>query len=112
MDRLLRSRARPPTAVFAHNDWMAIGAIDVLRSRGLRCPDDVSVLGYNDAPLSDHLSPSLSSIRFPALEVGRMAADVALARITGPENQPLSVSFPPSLVARESTGPPPAKKGA
>jgi LacI family transcriptional regulator len=113
MDRLLRSRARPPTtAVFAHNDWMAIGAIDVLRSRGLRCPDDVSVLGYNDAPLSDHLSPSLSSIRFPALEVGRMAADVALARITGPENQPLSVSFPPSLVVRESTGPPPAKKGA
>jgi LacI family transcriptional regulator len=112
MDRLLRSRGRRPTAVFAHNDWMAIGAIDVLRSRGLRCPDDVSVLGYNDAPLSDHLSPSLSSIRFPALEVGRMAADVALARITGPENQPLSVSFPPSLVPRESTGPPPEKKGA
>jgi LacI family transcriptional regulator len=104
---LLLTRRERPTAVFAQNDSMAIGAIDVLHAAGLRCPDDMSVLGYNDAPLSDHLRPALSTIRFPGEEIGRAAAQMALARIDDGDSPPSSVSFPPELVVRESTAPPP-----
>ena len=107
MERLLSRKGHRPSAVFAHNDWMAIGAIDVLRAHGLACPSDVSVIGYNDAPLSDHLSPPLSSIRYAAREIGRAAAEVALTRIEDPTAGSVSVSFAPELVIRESTAPPP-----
>lgn len=103
-ERMLSLRQPLPTAVFAHNDEMAVAAIDVLRRAGLRCPKDVSVIGYNDAPLSDHLSPSLSTIRFPGEQVGRFAAEIALGRIENPTGAAASVSFPPELVERESTG--------
>jgi LacI family transcriptional regulator, galactose operon repressor len=94
-----------PTAVFAANDLMAIGAIDALRAHGLDCPGDLSVFGYNDGPLADHVSPSLSTVRMPMLELGRRAAELAMELIEDPIARPSRISFAPAVVVRASTGP-------
>ena len=109
MRLLLEAHDPAPTGVFAHNDLMAIGAIDVLRSKGLRCPDDVSVIGYNDAPLVDHLDPPLTTVRIPAYELGRLAAERAVAMIEQPLFKPAPMSLEPELVARGSTAPLPGQ---
>ncbi len=95
-----------PTAIFAHNDAMAVGALEVLESRGHVCPDDVSLIGYNDAPLSEHLTPPLTTIAYPSADVGRYAAEVAMQHIQDAERPSASVSFPARLIVRGSTGPP------
>jgi LacI family transcriptional regulator len=105
MEQYLARRDVLPTAFFVHNDAMAIGAIDVLRQAGLRCPEDVSVVGYNDAPLSDHVTPPLTTVHYPSDEVGRFAAGVALSHIADRDRPGELVSFPAELVVRGSTGP-------
>jgi LacI family transcriptional regulator len=101
---LYLSGARPlPTAFFAHNDAMAIGAIDALRQAGLRCPKDVSVVGYNDAPLSDHVDPPLTTVRYPADAVGRFAAEMALSHLEDDDRPEARLSFPAELIVRGST---------
>jgi len=108
---LLLAGGKPlPTGVFAHSDSMAIGALDGLRAAGLRCPDDVSILGYNDAPLVDHFDPPLSTIRWPSTEIGRFAAELAIALIEEPNSAVASMTFPPELVPRASTAPPSTQK--
>jgi LacI family transcriptional regulator len=109
MNAALRLRRRP-TAVFAHNDLMAIGAIDALREADLVCPDDVSVIGYNDFPLVDHISPALSTLRVPADELGYSAGTMAVDLIENPDQTPASVSLAPQLIARQSTAPPPRRR--
>jgi LacI family transcriptional regulator len=101
-EALLRRRASPPTAIFAHNDSVAIGALGALRDAGLRCPEDVSLLGYNDAPLVDHVFPPLTTIRFPSEQIGRFAGEVAISLIEESDGKNVSMSFPPELVERES----------
>jgi LacI family transcriptional regulator len=105
MERYLESPDGLPTAFFAHNDAMAIGAIDALLQAGLRCPEDISIVGYNDAPLSDHVRPPLTTVRYPSDEVGRFAAAMALSHIADPDHDGELVSFPAELVVRGSTGP-------
>lgn len=105
MEAYLDDRDALPTAFFVHNDAMAIGAIDALRQAGLRCPEDVSVVGYNDAPLSDHVTPPLTTVRYPSDEVGRFAAGVALSHIADGDLPGELVTFPAELVVRGSTGP-------
>lgn len=95
-----------PTAIFAHNDAMAVGALEVLESSGHACPADVSLVGYNDAPLSEHLTPPLTTIRYASADVGRYAAEVALQHIEDAERPSANVSFPSSLIVRGSTAPP------
>jgi LacI family transcriptional regulator len=102
---LLERDADRPTAIFAHNDLMAVGALDAIKKAGLRCPEDVSVVGYNDAPLTDHLSPPLTSVRLPSLEVGRLAARVALAGLKGHDAPAEIERLAPTLIPRESSGP-------
>jgi LacI family transcriptional regulator len=97
----------PPTAVFAHADLMAIGALEEIRSRGLSCPDDISIIGYDDAPLVSQLSPSLSTIALPGEEIGRRAGEMVVELIESPEARPESVVLPAELIPRASTGPPP-----
>lgn len=106
MDVALRLARPLPTAIFAHNDAMAIGALEVLESRGLACPAEVSVMGYNDAPLSEHLTPPLTTIGYPSVEVGRFAAEVALQHIEDADRSSPHVSFAPTLIVRGSTAPP------
>lgn len=95
-----------PTAVFAHNDLMAVGALEVLADQGLTCPGDVSVVGFNDAPLGDHLSPPLTTVRLASEEIGRIAGQMASAAVGAPDARIRSVLLQPELVVRESTSRP------
>jgi LacI family transcriptional regulator, galactose operon repressor len=94
-----------PTAVFAANDMMAIGAIEGLEERGLSCPDDVSVVGYDDMPLVVHMTPPLTTISLPAEELGRTAAQMALKFIQKPRSRPQTIQLPAALIVRGSTAP-------
>lgn len=98
----------PPTAVFALNDLMAIGAMQELRARGLACPGDLSVVGFNDDRLASHVVPALTTVRLPGYELGRIAADTAVLLIEDPTYTPARLTLPSTLVVRGSTAPPPA----
>ena len=71
------------TAVVAGNDLIALGALDALRAAALRCPEDVSLTGFNDMPFVDRLSPPLTTVRLPLEEMGRIAATVLLDELRG-----------------------------
>jgi LacI family transcriptional regulator len=106
MAALLKLRGTRPTGIFAHNDLMAIGAIDALREANLDCPGDVSVIGYNDSPLVDHISPSLSTLHVPMDQLGYLAGKKAIEMLDNLDQTPESVQLVPELIARGSTGPP------
>jgi len=103
---LLERTPELPTAVFAHNDLMAVGAIDAFAEAGIRCPQDVSVVGYNDMLLADHLVPPLTTIRLPSFHLGRLAAEMTHSLLETPDSPPPTISLPPSLVLRGSTSAP------
>jgi LacI family transcriptional regulator len=105
MRLLLDGKRVAPTAIFAHNDLMALGALAVMRERGLNCPKDFSVIGYNDSPQVDRVMPPLTTIRQPSEELGRTAAEMAVALLTAPDRPVASRSLAPTLVVRESTAP-------
>jgi LacI family transcriptional regulator len=100
VERLLGA-PKPPTAIFAANDQMAFGAALGLRRRGLRVPDDVSLVGFDDLPTSQYASPPLSTIHQPAHELGRMAAMCMLQMLAG--ELPSAEVPMPRFVMREST---------
>jgi LacI family transcriptional regulator len=102
---LEQNRSNPPTAVFGHVDLMAIGAIEELEARELRCPQDVSIIGYDDAPLVSHVKPPLSTVRLPAEEIGRRAGE-AVIRLINDSEASESTSIPAKLIVRDSTAPP------
>jgi len=99
---LLQSGSEPPSAVFAHNDAMAIGAIAAAAESGLRVPWDISIAGYNDMPLTGFLNPSLTTVRYPSWDVGHVAADVVVRMLAGEEDVS-SICLDPVLVPRAST---------
>ncbi|MBO1901557.1 LacI family DNA-binding transcriptional regulator [Leucobacter weissii] len=93
-----------PTAIFAHNDLLAVGALEALRDAGLSCPEDLSIVGYNDAPLVDHLDPPLTTVRLPSNEIGRQSARLAIAAIDGQTGAaPTRLMLLPEFVQRGST---------
>jgi LacI family transcriptional regulator len=94
------------TAVVAGNDLIALGCYDVFAERGLTCPDDVSVVGFNDMPLLDKLRPPLTTVGIPHHQVGVEAARMLLEAINEPDRPARSVLLPVSLVVRGSTAPP------
>lgn len=100
---LLAGRTPKPTAIFAHNDPMAIGALDVLVRSGLRCPEDVSIVGFNDNDFADHVEPPLSTIRIHAYEMGRRAGDLAIRLVDDGQTSVPNVVIPPLLIPRAST---------
>jgi LacI family transcriptional regulator len=95
-----------PTAVVAANDLIALGVIEAAEEAGLRCPEDLSVVGFNDMPFVDRFRPALTTIRIPEYDIGRRAAAMLLARIEQPDAPPETVLIAPELVVRASTGPP------
>ena len=103
--RLLDSKA-PFTAVIAGNDLIALGVYDQLRVRGLRCPEDLSIVGFNDMPYIDKLDPPLTTVRVPQYEIGREAAHMLLELIEEPGRPIRSVLLPVTLIERGSTAPP------
>jgi LacI family transcriptional regulator len=96
----------PATAVFAHNDAMAMGAVRALRDAGLDCPGDVSVVGYNDVAMADCFDPPLTTIRLDGHRVGRQAGEAVLAAIRGLPLPDGRQPVPAELVARASAVPP------
>jgi len=104
MDALLhRAGDDRPTGIFAQNDSMAIGALHLATERGLRCPDDISIVGYNDVPLTAYLTPALTTIKLPGYEVGRLAAEMAASLIEDRTQSPSAVTLAPELIVRQST---------
>jgi LacI family transcriptional regulator len=79
----LIASGKPFTALFAFNDIAAIGAIRALHEGGLRVPEDVSVIGFDDIDSAAYQNPGLTTVRQPLREMGRMAAQMVLAQITG-----------------------------
>ncbi len=106
MHQLLDSGAGV-TAVVAGNDLIALGCYDVLAERGVRCPEDVSVVGFNNMPYLDKLRVPMTTVSVPHYAIGVEAARMLLNTINQPDQHPRSVLLPPSLIVRASTGPPP-----
>jgi DNA-binding LacI/PurR family transcriptional regulator len=99
----LLARNKPFTAIFAYNDISAIGAIRALQEQGLRVPQDVSVLGFDDIPGAAFHTPSLTTVRQPLNRMGEVAAQTLLDRIEGRREYPSEIAIEPELVVREST---------
>jgi LacI family transcriptional regulator len=95
------------TAIVAANDRLAIGCYDTLEARGLRCPDDLSIVGFNDMPFVDRLRPPLTSVRVPQREIGTEAANLLLQRLSNGSQTPREILLEPTLVVRGSTASPP-----
>ena len=99
----LLTRNKPFTALFAYNDISAIGAIRALNEHGLRVPQDVSVMGFDDIPGAAFYTPSLTTVRQPLNRIGEVAAQSLLERLDGNKEYPSEIAIEPELVVREST---------
>lgn len=102
-DRLL-SLPEPPTAIATGNNMATIGAIAAIEARGLRVPDDVALVGFDDFEWADFFEPRLTVVAQPCQDIGRQAAKLLTARITEPSRPPETVRLAPQLVVRNSCG--------
>lgn len=94
-----------PDAIFVADDWIAVGVLRALRQRGLRVPDDIAVVGYNDVALSAVADPPLTTVHVPRRRLGSLAAKLLLEIIERNHvEEPIQISVSPRLVVRESTG--------
>jgi LacI family transcriptional regulator len=111
--RELLDLPRPPSAIFAQNTILAESLLLVLDKRGIRVPDEVAVIGFDDPPWAALTSPPLTVVRQPAYSIGATAADLLLRRLTRPELEasPTSVMLSPTLVVRGSCGAGPGAVG-
>lgn len=96
----------PPTAVFAHNDLMAIAVVQVARRRGLRVPEDLSVVGVDDIEAGRYTEPPLTTVPYPQRELGRTAARRLMELLDGTDGAVLTVIDSPDLVVRKSAAAP------
>jgi len=93
----------PPTAIFASNDVMAFGVMEAVRDRGLRIPEDISIVGFDNIPQAEHVSPQLTTIEQPLADMGREATRRLLALIKEPQLPLTRSELPTRLVVRAST---------
>ena len=96
----------PPTAIFVANDMMAIGCYDALKERGLRIPEDVSVVGYDDREIAQFMRPPLTTVVLPHYEMGIQAAAALIDGQLRPEGRQPQIKVECPLVERSSVGPP------
>jgi LacI family transcriptional regulator, galactose operon repressor len=104
--RTLLDAACAPTAVVAANDLIALGCLDVFAERGLRCPQDISLVGFNDMAFVDRVNPPLTTVRVPHYRIGAEAARMLLDRLANPDHPAKSITLPATLVVRSSTAGP------
>jgi DNA-binding LacI/PurR family transcriptional regulator len=102
--KALLARKRPFTALFAYNDISAIGSIRAFQEAGLRVPEDISVVGFDDIRIAVHNNPSLTTVRQPLQKMGEIAARTLLNRIEEHEDWVPEITIEPEFVARNSTG--------
>ncbi len=100
--RRLLEQPRRPDALFCVSDVMALGAIDVIRERGLRVPEDISVVGFDDIPMASWRSYALTTIREPVAEMVDATIAMLLERLEAPATEPAIKLFPGTLVTRQS----------
>jgi len=104
----LLDRPRRPTAIFAGSDMQALGVLRACRHLGLRVPEDVSLVGYDDLPLAEWIGPSLTTVRQPLRDMAGAAARMLLDIARGAVSATQRIDLATELVVRESTAPPPA----
>ena len=102
----LLARGAGPTAIAAANDLIALGCYDVFAERGIACPDEISVVGFNDMPFAGRFQPPLTTIRIPHYEIGMAAAELMLENLLNGGAPPRDIRLEPSLVVRGSTAAP------
>jgi len=102
--------ADPPTAIFAFNDNHAIGAIRAARARGLRVPEDLSIVGFDDVEHATVVTPALTTVRQPLAEMGRTAVSLLMRLLERHSLETLHVELATRLVVRESTAAPSQKR--
>lgn len=105
MTRLL-ALDEPPTAVLTVNDLMAIGALAACRERGVQVPEDISIIGFDNIPLSALTTPPLTTVEQPAYELGLRAAELVLRRCERPDASPRHILLKSTLVVRGTTASP------
>ena len=103
----LMALPEPPTAIFVANDMMAVGCYDALKERGLRIPQDVSVVGYDDREIAQFMRPPLTTVVLPHYEMGVQAAATLIGGDLRPDGRQPQIKVECTLVERESVGPPP-----
>jgi DNA-binding LacI/PurR family transcriptional regulator len=101
----LLERKKPFTALLAYNDISAIGAVWAFHEAGLRVPDDISVVGFDDIPSAAFNSPGLTTVRQPLERMGQIAAKTVIDQIEGNEEYLPEIAIEPEFVVRASTGP-------
>jgi LacI family transcriptional regulator len=106
-DRLLAQTPRP-TAIVAGNDLIAMGVLAAARSAGVRVPEELSVVGYDDIAYAEQTAPPLTTVRQPIEEIAKHIVELLLSSIESPRDTPRRVVLDPQLVLRRSTGPPSA----
>lgn len=101
----LLALSRRPTAVLCYNDMSALGAMHGIRSAGLRVPDDISIVGFDDLYISQYLDPPLTTIRQPMRQMGRLAMETLIGILSGARAQH-NIKVPGELIVRGSTAAP------
>ena len=104
--RELLGRPDRPTAIFAGNDEMASGVYGAAHELGIRIPEDISIIGFDDAPIASRMWPAMTSVRLPVRDMGRAAAEKLFEKPKDAANS-LAAEFTPTLIERQSTAPPP-----
>jgi LacI family transcriptional regulator len=99
----LMADGRKFSAVAAANDLLALGCYDVFAERGIRCPEEISVVGFNDMPFAARFQPPLTTIHIPHYEIGKAAAELMLERLQDADSPPREIRLEPDLVVRDST---------
>jgi DNA-binding LacI/PurR family transcriptional regulator len=93
----------PPSAIYAANDQMAIGAIEAAHALGLRVPEDVAIAGYDDIPVAADVAPALTTVRFPFRTIGRQAGEMVLKLATDSSFKPAALApIPVEIIERAS----------
>ncbi|EKG58590.1 ribose operon repressor [Vibrio cholerae HC-55A1] len=98
----LYERGKLPSALFVCNDMMAMGVIQAANQRGLRIPDDLSLIGYDDVHIAKFMTPALTTIHQPKYRLGKAAVDTLLYRLENPDTTAQVVQLEPTLVVRNS----------
>jgi LacI family transcriptional regulator len=103
--RELLALPQPPTAIFASNDVSAFGVMEAVRDYGLRIPEDISIVGFDDIPQASHVNPQLTTVRQPLEQMGRLATRMLLETIADRKRPPERIELPTELVVRTSCRP-------
>jgi DNA-binding LacI/PurR family transcriptional regulator len=104
-DKLLSSES-PPTAIFAASDFLAIGAMHAIHQRGMRIPEDISVVGFDDVDMAEYVLPPLTTIRVESNQIGHLAAETIIEQALEQSLEPKCYKLETALISRGSCGPP------